>query len=433
MVKIAEVSKEIQYEVFKRDHFTCQDCGKKVPAAVLYVGYDIDPADGGTDDIGNLRTKCYDCSDLKAPEMLAERRHQFEMMMKWKEGWKNFKEDTNALVIEYVNSRIGPHHSLNRTGEQNVIKALKMNTLDIVLDTIDEVYDTTARFNEEGDITRESAEKFITNIGKYLYVKSQPPVERQLYLIRGMCRNIYSYWNDKKGMQFLRAYVEALRQWDYSEEAILKDLKDELTPKLKSCKNWSQFRGLLTDWTNSIYKQIQQRPKDEPVERHALKQDYIESFPYHDWDMVESNIDIAVQIYRGFPEWTAENEVLFKVEFLKAARSYLSDLYGRYLHMQDVPKYEEDEELQYYNDIPIDKFFGLEDTEMAAPLSFSARVEAYENTFATLFSRGIVNVAYHQNAFDFATGVKMVDQAIKIVDGRIVDTLNELVQLESMQ
>jgi CRISPR/Cas system Type II protein with McrA/HNH and RuvC-like nuclease domain len=56
------VSKKIRFEVFKRDGFTCQYCGKHPPEATLEVDHINPVSKGGEDGINNLITSCFDCN-----------------------------------------------------------------------------------------------------------------------------------------------------------------------------------------------------------------------------------------------------------------------------------------------------------------------------------------------------------------------------------
>jgi hypothetical protein len=60
------LSKRTRFEVFKRDQFTCQYCGKTPPGAVLWIDHILALANGGTDDSINLITACQDCNSGKA-------------------------------------------------------------------------------------------------------------------------------------------------------------------------------------------------------------------------------------------------------------------------------------------------------------------------------------------------------------------------------
>lgn len=62
MAKRKPLSKKLRFEVFKRDFFTCSYCGCTPPETTLEVDH-IDPVSkGGTNDINNLVTSCFDCN-----------------------------------------------------------------------------------------------------------------------------------------------------------------------------------------------------------------------------------------------------------------------------------------------------------------------------------------------------------------------------------
>lgn len=54
----------------------------------------------------------------------------------------------------------------------------------------------------------------------------------------------------------MNKYVNALRDWKWSEENILYDLENETFIKSKECRNWTQWINLIEGWTDSIYNQI---------------------------------------------------------------------------------------------------------------------------------------------------------------------------------
>lgn len=56
------LSKKIRFEVFKRDNFTCQYCGKTPPSITLEIDHINPKSRKGNDDINNLVTSCFDCN-----------------------------------------------------------------------------------------------------------------------------------------------------------------------------------------------------------------------------------------------------------------------------------------------------------------------------------------------------------------------------------
>ena len=94
------LSKKTRFEVFKRDSFTCQYCGKSAPTVLLEIDHIKPVSKNGDDDITNLITSCFDCNRGKSDRELSddavilkrknqldelqERREQIEMMMDWR-------------------------------------------------------------------------------------------------------------------------------------------------------------------------------------------------------------------------------------------------------------------------------------------------------------------------------------------------------------
>jgi len=68
-----QISDKKRFQVFKRDHFTCQYCGRSAKdGAILEIDHIIPKSKGGTDDIDNLITACRECNRGKGKESLNE-------------------------------------------------------------------------------------------------------------------------------------------------------------------------------------------------------------------------------------------------------------------------------------------------------------------------------------------------------------------------
>ncbi len=64
------LSKKTRFEVFKRDAFCCQYCGTTPPNAVLEIDHIQPVSKGGTNNIDNLLTACFDCNRGKSDRLL---------------------------------------------------------------------------------------------------------------------------------------------------------------------------------------------------------------------------------------------------------------------------------------------------------------------------------------------------------------------------
>ena len=132
------LSKKTRFEVFKRDSFTCQYCGKSAPDVVLEVDHITPVSEGGDDDPMNLVTACFDCnrgkgaralSDDSAMAMrkaqldaLQERREQLEMMQEWQRMLMESEFDGVALVQEAISRLTG--YEADEQGERHLLSLI---------------------------------------------------------------------------------------------------------------------------------------------------------------------------------------------------------------------------------------------------------------------------------------------------------------------
>lgn len=60
------LSKRTRFEVFKRDLFTCQYCGRNPPDVILECDHIVPVVEGGGNEEPNLVTACFDCNRGKS-------------------------------------------------------------------------------------------------------------------------------------------------------------------------------------------------------------------------------------------------------------------------------------------------------------------------------------------------------------------------------
>ncbi|TXF91048.1 HNH endonuclease [Neolewinella aurantiaca] len=293
MAKRKGLSKKIRFEVFKRDKFTCQYCGRKSPDVILNCDH-IDPvAKGGTNEITNLITSCFDCNSGKSDrkldddtvvakqrkqlEEIQERREQIELMLKWKKSLDTLDSDVGEMISEYVESRIKPFTLSEKgtLGLENHIKKFGVNDL---LNGIDVGLEKYLKYNSGGELEQSSVETFLDKLGGIIAIQNMPPIKQKLAYIKGIARNRFNYWDNRKGSIILSHYVQALEDYGWSEEKILEDLETEVIKISKESNNWSEWRRVLEKWTQDIRgweksqstNQVQSMEFSfEDLERHA--------------------------------------------------------------------------------------------------------------------------------------------------------------------
>lgn len=65
------ISKQLRFEIFTRDNFTCQYCGKKAEDGIkLHVDHKTPVSSGGKSDFNNLITACEDCNLGKSDKII---------------------------------------------------------------------------------------------------------------------------------------------------------------------------------------------------------------------------------------------------------------------------------------------------------------------------------------------------------------------------
>lgn len=132
------ISKKTRFEVFKRDSFTCQYCGKKAPDAILELDHIKPVSKGGKETVLNYVTFCFDCNRGKSDkelddklsitkaraqaELLQTKREQIRMMAEWQIGLLEAEELSASLVDEVFQKLTGSRFT--EAFKNNTIKKL---------------------------------------------------------------------------------------------------------------------------------------------------------------------------------------------------------------------------------------------------------------------------------------------------------------------
>lgn len=243
MAKRKPLSKKLRFEVFKRDSFKCQYCGKSSPDVTLHVDHIHPVSKGGDNDILNLITSCQSCNAGKSDrtlddntsiqkqrkqlEELNERREQLEMMLQWREGMESIVEDAKAALVKRINGRLNGRR-MNDAGESLVKQWLRKFSVAELFDALD------SASNKIAVNTLEDADALINLIPKIAAMNRKPEGERRLYYIRGILRNRI-YVNEASVMGLMRDALSASNDIDRIEQAA------------KGAPNWSVFKSQMED------------------------------------------------------------------------------------------------------------------------------------------------------------------------------------------
>ncbi len=130
-------NKKDRFEVFKRDGFRCQYCGRTPPEVILELDHIVPKAGGGPDNIDNYVTACFDCNRGKSnitldsippalKDKIAEMRERREQV----EAYTKFLEDEEysiATDVQSVNNtftKYFPGFSLSESFQKTTVKPI---------------------------------------------------------------------------------------------------------------------------------------------------------------------------------------------------------------------------------------------------------------------------------------------------------------------
>lgn len=140
-----------RFEVFKRDSFKCQYCGKSAPEVTLQIDHIKPVSKGGTNTIMNLITACVDCNYGKGAKQLddnstiekqkrqldelSDRREQMKMMLEWREEIASLIEEQ----VDYVDGllRAAFSETLSDKGRRTIKELISKYGFSEVLQSAD--------------------------------------------------------------------------------------------------------------------------------------------------------------------------------------------------------------------------------------------------------------------------------------------------------
>jgi len=257
-----KLSRKTRFEVFKRDSFTCQYCGRKAPDIILEVDHIKPVSEGGTNDILNLVTSCKECNSGKSNRLLSDntviekkrnqledlqaRQEQKEMLFEWQNSLREQDEQTVQEISKFWSTLV-PNSSLSENGIQYVRKLINKFSLEEILVAMRISVIQYLDYEEDnGEPTHESIELAIDKIGGICVTRrreKERPHWKELLYIRGILRNRFSYVDEVCALELLEravnlgATIESLRKfaktakrwslWRYEMENFIKGQESE--------------------------------------------------------------------------------------------------------------------------------------------------------------------------------------------------------------
>ena len=278
------ISKKIRFEVFKRDLFTCQYCGKKAPDVILNIDHINPVKEGGENDIFNLLTSCFDCNSGKSArklddnsvlvkqrnqvELVEERKQQILLLIEWKNSVSNIEEDYIEIITNYINTKVYPLTLDN--GKKIIEEWLKKYSVEEILENIDKSAEKNLIYYSN-KIFQESAITFISKVGAFLSVSRMQPIQQKIRYINGIGRNRINTWNEKIALIILNKYCTSLIKYGWSDQKILLYLENEINPFTINSTKWNNWSSQMEDWI----KKIEDWEKDEEIELNKIDNFFI--------------------------------------------------------------------------------------------------------------------------------------------------------------
>jgi hypothetical protein len=255
------VGKTVRFEVFKRDKFTCQYCGKSAPDVILHADHIHPKSKGGADDITNLVTSCFDCNmgksdkqldddttvqkQKKQIDKLQEKREQLEMMMEWHSGLMDIDNEIIEAACNFFSDLFDKQVFISSAGSIKKVKsAIKKYGLSEVLFAMRTSFEQYAELDnplsDKAEYTLESAGKTFNYIFRILSNKSKfadNPELKKIYYIRGILNHRLNYVNQYEAISIMRNAIN---------NGVSIDIIEEIS---KSVTSWTQFKSAVDDVT----------------------------------------------------------------------------------------------------------------------------------------------------------------------------------------
>ena len=176
------VSLKLRFEVFKKDDFTCQYCGRKTPEVILELEHIIPVSKGGTDELDNLTTSCFKCNRGKGvslldtilkdgdihdeTRLLAEREFQLAEYNYLKKTIRDRENKETEELRKYFAEKFRDYersHAIDEFPNTLVHQNLKIMSYIDIFELIDIAVDITSR-DSKGDYHTVAAAKYLTAI-----------------------------------------------------------------------------------------------------------------------------------------------------------------------------------------------------------------------------------------------------------------------------
>lgn len=240
MAERKPISKRIRFEVFKRDKFTCQYCGRMAPDVTLEVDHIKPVSKGGKNEIMNLVTSCLECNRGKSNielsddavikkqqaqlQELADRKEQLELMLEWRRSLNSFDDECLNAILDVIKTKA--NGTLNSNGKRIIKRLIKEYSFAEVMDS------TEIAINSYYNDSKESLEDAINKIGGICYLRKTQKDNPQLYYVNYTIKALKNrgYYVDAETVKVF-VLKNVLTQEDFEDFKLA----------IKTSHNWPDF------------------------------------------------------------------------------------------------------------------------------------------------------------------------------------------------
>ena len=238
------ITKKLRFEIFERDGFTCQYCGKKPPDVILEVDHMVSKFNGGGDEKINLISSCFSCNRGKSKKSITTKQRsksQRQELIKLKEktaqldAYYEYKGEASKLqnnivakIIQRWTDAGNGIESLTEHGVKSIASLTSKYTFEDIVESIDIAFNAV-------HITYENRFKYFCGILKTKQLEKDNPelYKRNKFGHQFKYKIIHKFGhiNDRIYWKFITDGVPLNAIPDYYEDS----------------STWSQFKDRIFD------------------------------------------------------------------------------------------------------------------------------------------------------------------------------------------
>lgn len=142
--------------------------------------------------------------------------------------------------------------TLNERGMADLSQLARQYPYELLIECIDIGVSSYFRYDQDGNLTRESVVVFLDKLGGIAYNKSRSPVDQEIYHLKNKGKRQFPYWNPSKAGELLNEYIKELRLFGWSEAMVLSDLRGESSRMMNNSRNWSDWSSTMEQWIKDV-------------------------------------------------------------------------------------------------------------------------------------------------------------------------------------